>query len=227
MQNLVCFLLLLLFSVISHPTLSQNERYIEVTVSDTVSLKVSMIYFMVEFGGSVEFMGVKVRKPNDEGDSIPTIEQFRELMDKHQFKYSIPDIGESAENIVEDNPSFLFEFKTNDELIQLKRLIKPFNGISGRIDKIIYEDLEKYEYDLYKRLYKKARRKADMLASISGNHTGKVLSISDLKGSGDSLNDLMGMYRQVFRNLPASFGIDQTVSDKEEVFSLVYKFELK
>jgi hypothetical protein len=213
---------LILISLVSF---AQESRFIELTVSDTVVLKSIGYTYQIDIGQQFEFMGLKIPQDNNDQDKPTTsITEDTDLLKKGNFPYSLSSEKNYSLSGSSTQPSILIDVTTENELKSLTDLLKQQPGISGKIKEVKYESMSKYHDQIYNNLYVKALRQATLLANISGNSIGALLSISEAKSS---TNDYLDMYNQILKIMPVKMQVETNVFEKSEEIKMVFKFELK
>jgi hypothetical protein len=213
---------LILISLVSF---AQESRFIELTVSDTVVLKSIGYTYQIDIGQQFEFMGLKIPQDNNDQDKPTTsITEVTDLLKKGNFPYSLSSEKNYSLSGSSTQPSILIDVTTENELKSLTDLLKQQPGISGKIKEVKYESMSKYHDQIYNNLYVKALRQATLLANISGNSIGALLSISEAKSS---TNDYLDMYNQILKIMPVKMQVETNVFEKSEEIKMVFKFELK
>ena len=211
---------------ISQFSYSQDSRFIQLTVSDSVVLRTTGIVYEITPGNQMQLMGMKIPQFGMMDTTKPTIsaEDITSWLDKGKFTYKVSGSSDYSISAQAAQPGILVMLKNENELKSLYKLLSAKQGITGKIKEISYEPLSKYYNDLYKRLYAKAMAQANMLAGITGNSVGKLISVSDVKNELDSILD---WYKDLMKKMPIDlFGTPQ-ISAKTEEVRMTFKFELK
>lgn len=213
---------LLLIPVLSF---AQESRFIELTVSDTVVLKSTGYTYQIDIGQQIEFMGMKFPQENNNEDIPATsITEVINTIEKGNFHYSLSTERDYSISSTSSQPSILVNVKSEKELKSLVELLKQQPGISGKIKEAEYESFSSFQSQIFKELYEKALAQATLMANISGNSIGRLLSISEVKGNTDSYLDL---YKQALKIMPTGMFGSTDFSEKKEEIKLTFKFELK
>ncbi len=211
---------LMFFSVIVY---SQEKRFVEVIVSDTIELKAIQITYKISIGQSYEFMGMKVPDKTSEKEDLPSISDITAILDKEKIKYSLSDEQEYTISTTESKPDILIVLKDETELKKLYNTLKSAKGISGKINEVAYEPISKYLESSYKKIYSKALYQASLLAKTTNNSLGKVISINTV--SGDT-NNYMDYYKQLMKSTNLGMFNTNNAFPKKEEIKMSFKFEL-
>jgi hypothetical protein len=205
---------------------SQEVRFIELTVSDTITLHPTHFIYRINLGQQSEFMGLILPKETkQEGSStVPSINEISNILDKEKCTYTINHYSDYSISNSTDQPSIDVTLNSENELKSLFNLLKTKEGISGRIEEISYEPMSKYYKEIYTRLYTKAINQTTLLANITGNTIGILISASNVEKENDSYMDV---YEQMTKNMPKGIFGEIQVSAKKEEVKMVFKFEIK
>ena len=213
---------LLLLSILSF---SQESRFIELTVSDTIILKSIGYTYQIEIGEQYEFFGIKIPKKGDTDDTLTTsVTEVTNMIKKGNFLYSLSNENDYAISNKQAQPTILVEVTSEDELKSLVNLLKQQPGITGKIKEVKYESPSKYLSQIYKKLYDTAAAQATLMATISGNVVGRLLSISEAKSDADGFSEI---YNQILKMMPNGMFSQSNILDKKELIKMTFKFELK
>lgn len=226
MKTFVKILALISFICLTTMTNAQQTRFIELTVTDTISLQTTQIVYQINLGQQVEFMGMKIPLNDKEEEVAParSINEITSILDKGKFNYSINNTENYTISDPASQPSIDVTLKSESELKNLYEVLKDEQGITGKIKDIAYEPVSKYYTVFYSDLYAKAKNQATLLASISGNTLGALISASDIQSLTDSYGE---MYSQMMKNFPMGIMGDQQVASKNEKVKMTFRFELK
>lgn len=226
---------------LANTAFSQEQNYIEVIVSDTISLKaISFIYEISEQESYDEYdeyemydeNGEIIEKKGNNQDKVikNTLEDIKAILKKEKIAFKEDNFAQYTPSnpftkLTKENASkkIILELKNELEIKHIQTLIEGKNGIKGSLSSINYESLEAYQSIIYERLYKKAMKKAGIIASQSGNTVGKTLNVSDI------INPNLFDTNKIYKDLYKGMGIFNSSFElkKIEDIELRYKFELK
>lgn len=178
-----------------------QEKFIEVEVTDTISLK------PVDFKCDVYIDG-DVMPFNEHEDYDPIaaeekaknrVEEIRAMLQSKKYKVeelneSIPGIGGRRRGELGVSVSVTGE----SEVKKLKDLFKANNDVTIVVTVLKYADELKAEEQLIKKLMDKARARAAVIGTNSGLKPGRILEVKEGK-RGDGMSSLEDFYGQIAR----------------------------
>ncbi len=207
-------------------TFAQQSRFIELTVTDTITLKPISYTYQIDIGEKNDFMGMDIMMDFEEED-LPTtsIPQITKALDKEGFQYSLSSDKDYTVSSKTKNPSLLVPLTNENELKVLIDILKKLDGITGKIKEVKYESEAKFQDESFKRLYNKALAQATMMSKVSGESIGQLLSISD--NAGASSFNFMDYYKQMLVEMPGGMFGKTEISDKKIEVKKTFKFALK
>jgi hypothetical protein len=213
------------FLLIPVLTLAQESRFLEFTVSDTVTVKPTGYLYKINLGQQMEFMGIRIPQGNTTDDQdIPSIDVVTNRIKSGNFKYTLSLEKDYSISASPSQPGILVHVATEKELSSLLDLLKDQQGISGKVKEVEYESLSRYQSEIFKNLYAKALAQAGIMATITGNSLGRLISVSEVK---ESKENYMDSYKELLKGFPTGLFIEQNVSAKKEVINYSFRFELK
>lgn len=206
---------------------AQTNKFIEIAATDTIQLKPIEFVYQIATGSDMSFMQMKVDKQDK--DPEISIAAIKKILDKNNFVYEVK--GKQNYRISPDktsDSSIFVYLKLDTELKRLYKLLLTIKGISGNISDIKYESMSLYKPGIYQRLFKQALADATVLATISGNAVGQLISVQEPKDP-----DLMGNYMDAIKQMSGAntmfseiFGFENSLVQKIEK-KLLFKFEIK
>ena len=206
---------------------AQITKFIEVMVSDTISLKPVEFTYQVSSGVDAGFFGMKTEK--EDTDPIISINTIKKILDKNNFRYHVELKQNYNISTVKPVDSAIFITITSDtSLKRLYKLLLTIKGISGKISNVKYESDAPYKADMYKRLYSQAYTDAMMLGKVSGHSVGELISVEEPKEI-DFYSGYMDMFKKMAGSdnmLSQLFGMDDNLI-QVTVKKLLFKFSLK
>ena len=190
---------------------AQIDRYVEITVADTVVLKALDFTYEIRSGSSPYSFGMK--EENDK-NAIP-LHDIESLLTKNKFDFK-----------VEENPSYLITpesqpnpvitvpLNSESEIKRLYDILRKLQGISGRISDANFEPLSDYKNEIFSNLYARAVHDANDLAKISGNSIGQLISVREPQS--DYFSGMMDWYKEVVNKNDAfqMFGLHNGMTPK-------------
>lgn len=225
-NHLILSTLCILFTAYSF---SQDKRFIEIIVSDTVTLHYTQIKYEVRSGESADLLGMKFpdysfdEEDKEEEKPAPTNEEIMQLLDRANFTYSISVQDKYTVSESEIEPAIIVSLKNEAELKKLTSLLKSQDGISGKISHVEFEPITKYHDSLFKDLYSQALTQATKMANITNNGVGQLLSVSYAKNEFESIMDY---YKEFMERMPLSMFGSGDLTTKNEELKMIFKFEL-
>ena len=218
---------LFILGFIVFPLLSfaQSERFIEITVSDTILLKATGLTYQVDIGEKNEFMGMSMLEGfEDEIEPVNSIKDLTKAIEKGGFQYTLSSEKDYSITFSKSDPSILVQLADEKELKALVTLLNQQEGITGKVKEVRYESSNKYQDQTFKKLYAKALAQATMMSNVSGNSIGQLLSISESKTASF---DYLDFYQSMLKNMPGMMKGESNINDKKEEVKMTFKFELK
>lgn len=215
-----------------------QDRFVEVKVSDTITLKaISFVYEISEtsayddmYDGDGEFdfgtdgeTDSKKEKKEDKRD----LDDIKELLKKERIVFSETNLSKYAVNnnkLFDGGKKIYIHVTSENDLKRLYQLLKDETTIKAQVTEVNYEPIEKYYEKLYDNLYKKGLNKANIIASKAASKAGKLISASDVF---NNVFDYEKMYKDAFRGMAGS-GLFNSFYElnKVEELDMMFKFEL-
>lgn len=226
MKTRLLHFLILLLGFQTSTAFSQEPRFIEIVATDTVSLKATQIVYEITMGGSMDYLNISMPPDVSDGGNTAktTINDVTRILTKEKFMYEVDGSKDYTISDKKDQSVITVTLKNETELKKLIEAFKDLNGISGRISTVSYEPLSMYREMLFKRLYAKALKEANMLGAVSGNMIGRMISAKEVA---DTMDTYTNWYTELLKNMPYSLFPGQEVSKKVETVKFAFKFELK
>ena len=175
-------ILLLTFVILGFGTTFAQEKFIEVMVKDTVSLKPISYEYQISSGLKFEY---NYENPNSKNEFSEKLKQSEEkiisLLKKWKYDYRLsgnPDANFTKE--LTDKNNYMVKIKDSVQKEEFKtRMIQ--EGIEFYITEIKYENKETKIREIYTRLLIKAKERAKLIAELSGRKLGEIIEISESK----------------------------------------------
>lgn len=209
----------LLFAVATHAQV--QERFIEVSVSDSIHLLPAQYIYEISSGEEAKlanFFGPDGQE-NADPDALNRVEG---ILKTNQFTFQVQ--NRSDYTLSKSNKPknvIVITLANRQDLEKLYTLLKDFKGISGKITQLVpgktnFKDL------LFKKLYEKAKAEATALATVSGNQLGKLISANETKSALDGYAEMM---QQTMKAMP--FNLGNTNSPTDFVYERQFQFRFK
>lgn len=238
MKNLT--LITLLF--ISFGAFAQN-KFIEVEVTDTIMLK-PLIYrcnlYVDTYAYNYDDVVVEPATGNEDDNPVvmdaydpqaaeeegkKKIEALKKMLEAKNFKV-IP-LDESYQNIMErrsyEKEGFTVVVNTVAEMEALKDVLAQRQDVTVAVSVLKYEDEQKAEEVLIKRLIAKAKARALVIGASSGLKPGRILEVKEGRKSADmSVSEL---YTQILKMGSYGQGTDITPSNISKTFVVKFAAE--
>lgn len=217
---------------------AQATSFIEITVEDTMKLKAINIKYLISespYSTNYTYDANDTKKEENKRAPQSVLGDIEKILKTNKYNYSkytetknykissSEDYGYDYGLTKNGNPGWLVEVKTTQELEDLYNLLKDQKGITGKIIDVQMESKDTYLELSMTRLYNKAKKEAELLASLTGLKLGKVISVSEL--TSNNSYSMMDWYKDIL-----SFGkYDEGLFGKDltSVYSrkLTFKFE--
>lgn len=221
--------LVILFVLLSsNDSFCQDNRYIEINVSDTVHLKPIDFQYKIALKDKSELMSFSFSDDNIEAPPPLKIEDVIKILQKNNFKYVIPESIDYNINKKDTiAPILHVNVNSETELKKLHQILKELDGINGELLEVKYESPSIYMESIYKSLYNKAKKEAETIAKISGCSILNIISIEESKSSND-LTSYIDMFQDLFKSNPL-FGMfgQKAGFGKDYVKKMNFKFAIK
>ena len=220
--------ILIIFCCFSKTSVSQEQKFIEVSISDTTSLKPILFVYQIDIGSDKNnYLDMDSPNENSEAPSLATTLSLTELdavLKREKFDFeSASEKNYTLSEYKNNNPSYTVKLRSEDELKKLYSAVKSIKGITGKIKEIEYESYSMYETNSFKRIYTKAKAKANLIAVSSMVQLGDVLAVTELKESTDPLFS----YKNLLKGMPYNGYGEEELSDHKYVKNYTYKFSIK
>jgi predicted nucleic acid-binding protein len=209
----------LLFSVAANAQM--QERFIEVSVSDSIHLVPAQYVYEISSGEDAKlanFFGPDGQE-NADPDALNRVEG---ILKTNQFTFQVQDRNDyTLSKSNKPKNAIVVTLANRQDLEKLYTLLKDFKGISGKITQLVpgktnFKDL------LFKKLYEKAKAEATALATVSGNQLGKLISANETKSAMDGYAEMM---QQTMKAMP--FNLGNTNSPTDFVYERQFQFRFK
>ncbi|MDY7394849.1 hypothetical protein UMM65_06320 [Aureibaculum sp. 2210JD6-5] len=161
--------------------------FIEIEVRDSIQLKPETFEYhisiddsmVMEFNADVPY-NPKVAKTKRK-EKLSELQAF--LTNKGYSFSSLNDLSYEVNNssYLSRNDAIVITLNKSDDLQKISEDLKELDFVNGKIGKIYYEDEEKSEERLFKKILEKTNKKAQMIAKLSGLKLGKLVDFKEVK----------------------------------------------
>jgi hypothetical protein len=158
-----------------------QQKFIEVTVSDTVLTKADLFVYKIVLT-SFEDLDQRTQMKTQR-----TFDSLKSVLSAEGFVLISPSLAESY-NISRPEMSFLWTHiltHSIDSLGILYRQLRSQKGLTGLLELAVAQQDSAYQAKLYKKILDKAREKAETIAAQSNQHVQGVLAVTENKGEKD------------------------------------------
>jgi hypothetical protein len=204
---------------------------VEVTVSETVELKPQSFVYEITIGDAVNsFFNLPALDGEDDGAEITldevTTEDVTFVLDKEKFNYKLSSEEDYSISSSKKQPSILVDLENKQELNRLFKVFEDFEGINGSIQNVSYEDPAEHHEETMKALMCKAKIEAKSLAHAGSKELGDVISIQETVKEESGINNWFDDYQELIMNMGMGQNDGTSLSNKAEIFTYTYRFEL-
>jgi hypothetical protein len=222
MKTKLAILLISMLLVLPKLSISQDNKFIEISASDTVELKPLSYTYEISFKAQGDFMGIKFPMSGSDTVKPPSSAMLMKALKANNFTYELSNENDyTISNTVSNDTSLIIKLASESELKRLVKTMMPYKGISGKIKDTKYEAFPLSHDAVYKALYTRALSDATTIAKMSGNTVGKLISVEEPKDSFfDYISNLSDTY---MKNIFKSSGNNQ---NKEIIKKLIFKFQM-
>ncbi len=224
MTNKLSFFLM--FTVLGLGTLLAQEKFIEVMVKDTVSLKPILYEFQVSSGLKFEY---DYENPNAKNEFSKKLRQSEEkivsLLKKWNYRFQLsqnPDINYTMEPT--DKRNYIVRVNSLIQKEEFKTRMKQ-QGVNFYITDVKYESKETKIKEIYSRLLKKARKRAELIAQLANKEIGEIIEISESKSEFSIISSFIENFAYSRSNGSSSTSFQFNAGALEK--SILVKFALK
>jgi hypothetical protein len=227
-----CIIVLFLLLCISFNSYAQEKKYVEVMATEHVMLNPVSFEYAISLGVEMPYpppmsQGYDQVEEEETPEVKPTMMDIESLLKNNKFTYKMSaDKDYSISTYQVSKESVVVTLNSLEELEKLYNSLQSLKGINGKISDIKFEDPEKYKGTLYKGLYDKAHSQATLIASLSKNTIGSLLSVEEVKGTQDYLTELFESIGSMARELPFMNMFSMSNFQKNYEKKLLFKFAL-
>lgn len=219
-------LLLVLLTILGFRASSAQEKFIEVMVKDTVSLRPISYEFQVSSGLKFEYDHENPNAKNEFSEKLKQSEQkIVALLKKWAYDYRLGGNPEANfKRDLTDKTYYLVKIKDSVQKEAFKTRMKQ-EGAEFYMTEIKYEDKETKVREIYTQLLKKARERAELIAELSNRKIGEIIEISESKSEFSIISSFIENFSYSRSNggSSASFQFNNGVLEK----SILVKYAIK
>ena len=221
-------------------TFSQDLRFIEISSVDTIELKpVQFIYqislqnSVLDFGDFATTMSGKMNSDRDlsaqtklKPKNNVSYKQVINTLDSTRFVYTISEGNNYSINTNKSNDSIvLVTINSEADLKKIYHLFNTVDNMTSHISHIEYESISSHKNDVYAKLYLKAKTDAMLIANLSGNSIGQLISVDEEK---NFITDVIDEIKDTEMNFTSIFPFQKNKNFNKQVYKkLLFKFQLK
>jgi hypothetical protein len=218
--------LLLTFVIFGFGTSFAQEKFIEVMVKDTISLKPISYEYQISSGHKFEY---DYENPNSKDEFSEKLKQSEEkivsLLEKWEYDYRLsgnPEASYTKE--LNDKTNYMVKIKDSVQKEEFKTRLKQ-EGINFYITEVKYENKETKVKEIYTRLLIKAKERAQLIADLSGRKLGEIIEISESKSEFSVITSFIEnfAYSRSYGGSSTTFQFNSGVLEK----SILVKYAIK
>lgn len=226
--------LLFLLTLLTSLSIYSQNKFIEIEVNDTILLKPISFEVAISIKEESPYGGIY----NEDEDSSELkadsfkknkVAEIEKLLKSKNYKFSSGNSGDSFMGISlkNDNQGFIVNISSVGELKKLETDIKSIDKVETNILKTIYEDGTKYDDLLYKKIFAKAKNKANIITTNSNLILGSIYEIRDnsVVASANPMEDYTKLMTEMMSKMQNKSGLNP--EKKEYKKSYIFKFEVK
>jgi len=217
--------LVIVFSIFNFISLAQEQRFVEIIVSDTISLKAEQFIYQISIGDQVDFYGFSYPLDDSITVDLPTVSEVEDVLRSNKFSYKIlttKDYTLSKNKI--NRPAIQVTLYSRQEIERLYKLLETIQGISGKIVSVDYESPDLYNKEMYRRLFAKAKEEASILAGVTGDDVGTILSVAEKR---DEWLDYFDLIKKFSEEIEYNLWGMKCLWTKQYKREFQFRFELK
>lgn len=213
-----------------------QSKFIEIEVNDTILLKPTSFEVAISIKEESPYSGIYDEDENTDTSKLKA-DSFKKnksteietLLKTKNYKFSNGNSGENFMGISlkNDNQGFIVNISSIVELKKLETDLKSIDKIETAIVKTTHEDGSKYEDLLYKKIFAKAKNKANIITTNSSLILGNIFEIRDnlLTSSANPMEDYTKLMSEMMSKMQNKSGLNP--EKKEYKKSYIFKFEVK
>lgn len=226
--------LLFLLTLLTSLSIFSQNKFIEIEVNDTILLKPTSFEVAISIKEESPYGGIYNEDDDTnelKADSFKKNKatEIENLLKSKSYKYSSGNSGDSFMGISlkNDNQGFIVNISSSAELKKLETDIKAIDKIETNILKTTYEDGTKYDDLLYKKIFAKAKTKANIITTNSNLILGSIYEIRDnsVLASVNPMEDYTKLMTEMMSKMQNKSGLNP--EKKEYKKSYIFKFEVK
>ncbi len=226
--------LLFLLTLLTSLSIYSQNKFIEIEVNDTILLKPISFEVAISIKEESPYGGIY----NEDEDSSELkadsfkknkVAEIEKLLKSKNYKFSSGNSGDSFMGISlkNDNQGFIVNISSVGELKKLETDIKSIDKVETNILKTIYEDGTKYDDLLYKKIFAKAKNKANIITTNSNLILGSIYEIRDnsVVASANPMEDYTKLMTEMMSKMQNKSGLNPEKKEYKKLY--IFKFEVK
>lgn len=217
--------LIIIFLITVGYSYSQNG-FIEVMVKDTIVLKPISYEFQVSSGLRFEY---NYENPNSKEEFSKQLKDSEDkltaLLEKYGYDYKLNQNPEANIKLdITDKRNYLVKIKDPVQKEEFKVRMKQ-EGYDYYMTDRKFEDKNTKIREIYSRLLVKSKKRAELIAELSGNKIGRILEISESKSEFSIISSFIEnfAYSRSYGATSTSFQFNTGVLEK----SILVKYSIK
>ena len=232
MKKNITLVFILLLLVAPFMAAAQVQRTVEVTVSDTVTLKATSFVYKISAGDDNGMLGAMSsllgKDKGDEGKYSQQIDSAEQVLRENHYHYSYDNDNKYTLGKSGRSSALLVTLTSEAELEGLCKKLSVVQSLKGKIQNVSYEKPDAYLTTLFGRLYAAANKQAGELATISGSTLGKVISITEIQTNSPTAGSYESLMSEMMKKMPFAAMYD-TAETLTQTYTrrISFRFELK
>ena len=220
------FTLIFILSLITLGNSYSQNRFIEVMVKDIISLKPISYEFQISSGLKFEY---DYENPNSKEEFSKKLreseDQMTSLLKNLGYEFNLNQNPEANIKLdITDKRNYLVKINDSIQKEAFKARMKQ-EGYEFYMTDVKYEDKQTKIREIYTRLLKKARERAELIAELSGSKIGELAEISESKSEFSIISSFIEnfAYSRSYGATSTSFQFNSGVLEK----SILVKYSIE
>lgn len=204
-----------------------QSGFIELEIKDSIRMKPINFEYNVQISESKFNRYDKNGEIGKDSAKIKMQEKYKELeLFLENKNYKIRPLNNSEFQIHDFvgfwKLGFAVELKTSKQLEKLTTELKTLDYITGSVGEIEYGDRELEEERLFSKILEKANKKAQMIASLTGQKLGKIIEVREGKEVDNISVNIKDIYLSALQN--KNWDVNKNIIFGQEWKTVVIKF---